>query len=717
MKMRALIAMLAASTMLDAHSDQQLVSRKDFNCSPLWAIQSIQGKPFWTILSCRFAAQGRYWQGVLLPGTYRPVEQEAPFISSLSGLPIFQNSGISVEPSFRENTDFTALDKYNCGEVFRVSEMLGAEETLAADASVKKGTPLIIRDWAPRPFPMKMTSDTYQYDKAEYEQWLKDHPNFLTFDMGEWDNEYINLEYYLKVYQDINKVSAEKAKKISEDFPRVNTRDEMVARLKKAFERKKALYFGDAERMSFMNAGWNLEHLAAYLGAGMITLETSNSGGGETYYRWQVGMSFARGASRQYSIPWMWYIASCLNGYTSKGDWVSSYEPGFDSDNGVGPSWLNRCFYLAYFGGANLMELEHWYLKILAISRENPKDYRYSRIGKHFTTFCEFASANPERGVPYTPIALLVPFNQCYPQWGGCTVPPYTRGDFTLDAFWATIIPAYDRTPALKRGEQGALFNSPYGDLFDVVVPDAPKARNFKEALAAYKVAILTGDIKPSLELRQLLEDYVRTGGTLVANVKQLDLLFPSELAGIRREKRDIALPECDEYTIEAVNLEGAVAVEASADGHSVMTVNKCGKGNVVVSMIDGWVPRLTPQSESQTRRGLITFPFIQSLLKKLTAETTPFRVDGEVQYGINKTSSGYIVYLINNRGVTKMADTPEVVDETALAPVNISWRGFTVDRVTEMRSGKEIQMRDGSIAVTVPPGDVIALRFVCQSQ
>ena len=710
--MKKILILLGLCSMALCHgADVRIVSRTDYDISPYWQPKVIQGKDFWPILCARFSNQGRYWQGILLPGVFRPLESEVESIRNFSKYPAFVNAAMSVEPAF-QIPKFDNMKEYNNGKVFKVQDMLGKEERMSADAPFKRSQPMLVRDWAPRPFPFKLTAKSYKYDKAEAEEWLKNHPNFVTFDMGEWDNEYINLASYLNIYRKLNKIDDATAKIIQADFPTAATKDQFVARMKKAFDRKTSLYFGDPSRLSFMHAGWNVGHLAAYWGAGLITLETSNSGGGDTYYRWQVGMSFARGAARQYSIPWTWYIASCINGYTAAGKWVSSYEPGFDSNNGVGPSWLKRCFYLAYYAGANLMELEHWYLKVLAVDKDNPGNYKLSRIGKHYVEFSDFARANPDRGVPYTPIALLVPFNQGYPQWGGngfSSAKPYTRNDFALDAFWATIVPAYDRDPALRRGEQGALFNSPYGDLFDVVIPDAPEPRNFADVLKGYKAAIVAGDVKVTPELTKNLTNYVKNGGTLLLHAGQLNKIIPAKTAGLHvtpsyvRENNHIFL-RC--------YLDGAAALLKNKDNVPLLTVRRFGKGNIVVACADSWVPNMNAKSISETRRGILKFPFIQDVLARLTAQTVPFTVKGDIQFGINKTKDGWIVYLINNKGVTKMADTAEKVDNSATADVSVSWNTLKIAECTDLRNGAKVAINNNTATVKVLPGDVTILKF-----
>ena len=64
----------------------------------------------------------------------------------------------------------------------------------------------------------------------------------------------------------------------------------------------------------------------------------------------------------------------------------------------------------------------------------------------------------PDRGVSYAPVALLLPFNQGLPQWGGnpWSYFPAERPDMMIDAFMYTVVPfAQD----VRKGQEGCLAN------------------------------------------------------------------------------------------------------------------------------------------------------------------------------------------------------------------------------------------------------------------
>ena len=50
----------------------------------------------------------------------------------------------------------------------------------------------------------------------------------------------------------------------------------------------------------------------------------------------------------------------------------------------------------------------------------------------------------------------------------------------------------------------------------------------------------------------------------------------------------------------------------------------------------------------------------LRELLLKIPDETMPVTVAGDIQWGVNKTSKGWLVWMINNKGVVKFSDEPE---------------------------------------------------------
>ena len=68
----------------------------------------------------------------------------------------------------------------------------------------------------------------------------------------------------------------------------------------------------------------------------------------------------------------------------------------------------------------------------------------------------------------------------------------------------------------------------------------------------------------------------------------------------------------------------------------------------------------------------------LRELLLKIQDETMPVSVAGDIQWGINKTSKGWLVWLVNNKGVVKFSDEPEEfrLERTAHVVVTVKATG-----------------------------------------
>lgn len=49
--------------------------------------------------------------------------------------------------------------------------------------------------------------------------------------------------------------------------------------------------------------------------------------------------------------------------------------------------------------------------------------------------------------------------------------------------------------------------------------------------------------------------------------------------------------------------------------------------------------------------------------------------VEGNIQWGLNKTVKGWMLWLMNNKGVTKFLEEPEDLDPKAAAHVKVTYR------------------------------------------
>lgn len=83
-----------------------------------------------------------------------------------------------------------------------------------------------------------------------------------------------------------------------------------------------------------------------------------------------------------------------------------------------------------------------------------------------------------------------------------------------------------------------------------------------------------------------------------------------------------------------------------------------------------------------------------------------PCRVEGDCQWGLNKTPEGWALWLFNNKGVTKYTFEPESFDMAATAKVEIDLSRLQVSSVRDVRRGTDLEIRDEHLTVEVGPGE-----------
>ena len=101
--------------------------------------------------------------------------------------------------------------------------------------------------------------------------------------------------------------------------------------------------------------------------------------------------------------------------------------------------------------------------------------------------------------------------------------------------------------------------------------------------------------------------------------------------------------------------------------------------------------------------------------VKRLLDETLPVRVEGNIQYGINSLSDGYLIYLINNNGVKKFTDKQEILDPAASAKVTVFLKDGILKTATELVSGNSLEISGNAISATVSPGGLAIVKLIKQ--
>lgn len=511
-------------------------------------------------------------------------------------------------------------------------------------------------------------------DSADFKAWKARHPNFLyCWTAAEWDSDMIHTRLGIENNPDKALVKA-----IKDTWGRYSfsNRVDRLAYAKAWFARQKALFYGDDDTCS-VRASLALDHIAAALGAKYLMIETSNTTDPLREYRWDVSSMFTRGAARQFRRPWGWYVATFLNGPKKDGTWMNNSFVGYTRPlGGISKSLELRAYYYAYLNGAWSAEPESGWASSFYTTNAPSGKSEFSDRGRNYRRFWEFTKANPGRGYTYAPVAVLVPFDQAYPAvgggawgWGGV---PYKEGDRLVDGVFFTIAPGWDRPTLIKQGyTERCLHNSEIPMMFDVLAPDSPQSEDeFRRVLADYPAAILTGDYADRAGMMRKLLKWVKGGGELVA---------PAAIAaavGLRPGER-----------------------------------RKVGKGAITVSSSPWMLPEQHAQDDVAMREvfiGKTKFPEVREHLLRLRDKYFPVAVSGdEVQYGLNRTPTGWWLWAFNNAGIRKFADAAEEVDSDASATVTFDFSRLGATPTRELTGGKRVTAQNGRMTWTLPPGEV----------
>src|SRR6185436_19578756 len=369
-------------------------------------------------------------------------------------------------------------------------------------------------------------------------------------------------------------------------------------------------------------------------------------------------IAFTRGAARQFGGEFLYYHApnfgDTATTFTKQQNFAGPdffYHSRYGPTMGPSLSWYRKSYYLYYMSGASAIYLEQGGDQFFKPGPgENP--LQLNPLGRITDEFMRFAEKHPDRGTPYTPVAFLLDpahgFEMTdYPQWP-FEISQLDRGDRALrELFGVAYYPGLVVEGEPSIADRQPFVNGVFGDIFDVLTTDA-------HDLAGYRGVVLGG----RAGWNQNLDEYVRSGGTVVLNAAQIKQA-PPQLLGVRLTNanaetdtaRCLSPGEAAQdlsgqmFRYEKVELKGATTLIAAPNGDPLVTVNKVGKGTIVFAAL----PDLLGLDERMT-------PFAAHMLAHVFADASPVRVtaDDDVEYLINRNANGWVVTLINNDGVFK---------------------------------------------------------------
>ncbi|OQA79666.1 MAG: hypothetical protein BWY31_04206 [Lentisphaerae bacterium ADurb.Bin242] len=160
---------------------------------------------------------------------------------------------------------------------------------------------------------------------------------------------------------------------------------------------------------------------------------------------------------------------------------------------------------------------------------------------------------------------------------------------------------------------------------------------------------------------------------------------------------------------LDDVKLTSAEVIGKDAGGNVLFVCNRYGSGAVIVTTPQSMIP--AQPADWNTFRidalsGKLKFPHVEALLKMICSEVNPVKVEGDVQFGLNKTESGWWLYLFNNKGVMKLDGKEEWFDMNRAAEVKIDFDKIKVRNAKELRSGETLAVKDNKLTLKINPGD-----------
>ncbi len=451
-------------------------------------------------------------------------------------------------------------------------------------------------------------------------------------------------------------------------------------------------------------ASLNFLHDYARLGHRMLGIEASQ-GLPSDIMEW----AFIRGASKQWGAL-TWNCISIFNrwGYKS----YTSAEGDHGPDKGPTVELLKRLWYATYMYGSAINMFESAYFTGEKDEEGSP---RLSPVGQCHVEATRWAREHGDVGVLYTPVAVMlhrdsgwVPPRHLYTGkrylvWGNL---PYARADHATDALFRLIWPQYEDC-SYYEDERGFLTATPYGDVFDVILDDAPA-----ECLARYQTILLiseSGLSEPAAAER--LSAFVLGGGELICDAAVARALGPGltgvELKDQRRAAQLSVVPatgqtlEEEPYTYLVGEPRGAEALALSEHGDGILWRHRAGKGMVVTSGVPSYVA-----AETQDPQEGVDVPLRHKLLRAFVGVLSSHLRS----LGLVEVEGAPIQYLCNvgpdpDRLLLTLSN-----NEDQAAAVVVSARGAGIAEADAWLGTAEV--REGKLSATVPAGDVAVVEL-----
>ena len=245
----------------------------------------------------------------------------------------------------------------------------------------------------------------------------------------------------------------------------------------------------------------------------------------------QLFYSFIRGAGKQYGVPWFGNVSlfgpTGWKDYNARANVTKGKGPG--PENGASLALAKKLMMAQVFYNSEAVGFEMGYYA------SDGKKMFLTPVGQIQKDIIAWLEKYGEPGVMHAPVAVMLDF---YAGWsfarhylycGGMNrkwaTLPFDRGDYFTDGVLNLLYPDYDAA-AYFNDEYGFNVDTPYGDIADCVLSDAPAW-----CLRQYPLLVLTTTLNATDELKDTLNEYLAGGGRIVlteTNQRNLALKGPN---------------------------------------------------------------------------------------------------------------------------------------------------------------------------------------------
>lgn len=397
--------------------------------------------------------------------------------------------------------------------------------------------------------------------------------------------------------------------------------------------------------------------------------------------------------------------------------------------SGAGMTWYKMDIWYQYMAGASMFYHEQGFDEYWlpgGTTAAGQHELQLSPKGKLVDRFLRQTAAQPDRGIPFTPVAILVDYAHGWepaPFWPNSFKNWHEHQDRFLfgeheraleEFFWTAFYPMGKKSQEPISGTNEVFVPGMFGDIFDVITSDNDISR--WKTIDAYPVVMVAGDIELTLPEGQRLRQYVERGGTLF--VSQGQLTGPgAEALGIPKmgdegSANSYQWLETTEqlpsqwFRFRPIVAEDCRVLARETSGLPIACSQDIGQGRLVFLSI----PRGLGINRSAT-------PLLARLIAHGTRNLMPVEVKGDVEWLVNRLPNGWLITLLNPAGQDKPQQgiTPTDYRENRLVTIrSAATLSQASDRLQPSESlTVESNGSGGSIVtLTVPAGGVRIVEF-----